>query len=374
MFQSSLVDTIHSSHHDKMTLSHLPSPPSPAPRELVNMRSSPQMNSVELESKLELNHSKLNQESFSQFFSPQSLLDRSDFENHSERSLCLSNTATTAITANVSGKGVGPIRRRSGNKRKSAYPVRSINKSELLEMYTRTNGQILNKVDTLFHDRISPLGLLNLDVYSVYLQSPALLLNVQSTKRHSCPTLSASSGPSSGASQSSRKSSSSKKTAAVKTTVFTQAVKALSGKDDDSTCSSLESSKNLFRGQKALPEEIEAAKEIDLSRFKYTKGAPTVQWKGSPLDVPKDAEGYEDLTREEIQTCRILRILPAQYMHIKQVMLQQILKSHFKKRDAQAWFRIDVNKTNRLYDWFCSLGWIPEREEWEERIPQIFGF
>lgn len=91
------------------------------------------------------------------------------------------------------------------------------------------------------------------------------------------------------------------------------------------------------------------------------------------MDVPEDAEAYNELTKEEIHTCKILRILPAQYLHIKQVMLQQILKTHFKKRDAQAWFRIDVNKTNRIYDWFCALGWIPSKEEWEERIPEIFG-
>ena len=68
---------------------------------------------------------------------------------------------------------------------------------------------------------------------------------------------------------------------------------------------------------------------------------------GANLDIPPTSEHYTLLAKEELQTCRILRIYPAQYLHIKETMLKQVMKGPFKKRDAQAWFRIDVNKTNR---------------------------
>ncbi len=83
---------------------------------------------------------------------------------------------------------------------------------------------------------------------------------------------------------------------------------------------------------------------------------------GSPLEFPPDTKSIEVCTPEEITTCSILRIFPAQYLHIKETMMRQVLKGPFKKRDAQTWFRIDVNKTNRLYDWFLYLGWIPGQE------------
>ena len=81
----------------------------------------------------------------------------------------------------------------------------------------------------------------------------------------------------------------------------------------------------------------------------------------------------EKCTAEEIITCGILRIYPIQYLHIKDVMLRQVLKGPYKKRDAQTWFRIDVNKTNRLYDWFSALCWIPSQEEWHEKSQEFLA-
>ena len=56
-------------------------------------------------------------------------------------------------------------------------------------------------------------------------------------------------------------------------------------------------------------------------------------------------EYYEDLTLEEIKTCATLRITPKQYIEIKRTMLTAVRSyGPFKKREAQTWFRIDVNK------------------------------
>ena len=54
---------------------------------------------------------------------------------------------------------------------------------------------------------------------------------------------------------------------------------------------------------------------------------------------------YSMLTPEEISTCATLRILPDTYYDIKKKMLLAVaFRGPFKKREAQTWFRIDVNK------------------------------
>ena len=86
------------------------------------------------------------------------------------------------------------------------------------------------------------------------------------------------------------------------------------------------------------------------------------------MTIPPTVPFYDQLTAEEIRTCSTLRVLPDQYLHIKQTILSAAeVRGPFKKRDAKSWFRIDVNKTAVLFDWFRSLGWIPSDEEWERR-------
>ncbi|KAH6571447.1 hypothetical protein BASA60_007159 [Batrachochytrium salamandrivorans] len=54
-----------------------------------------------------------------------------------------------------------------------------------------------------------------------------------------------------------------------------------------------------------------------------------------------DPAGFTALTAEEVGICSTLRILPDQYMHIKEVILTQVeRRGPFKKRDAKSWFRL----------------------------------
>jgi hypothetical protein len=110
--------------------------------------------------------------------------------------------------------------------------------------------------------------------------------------------------------------------------------------------------------------------QFDMSPYQETAGAPVVLWKkGGSLTIPQDSPNYDVITPEEVRTCSSLRILPDQYLHLKAVILHAAeTKGPFKKRDAKSWFRIDVNKTAVLYDWFRSLGWIPSDLEWERRF------
>ena len=88
------------------------------------------------------------------------------------------------------------------------------------------------------------------------------------------------------------------------------------------------------------------------------------------LDIPDGTPGKDNLTPEELLLCQTLRFMPEVYLHMKKTMLNAVYTyGPYKKRDAQMWFRVDVNKTSQVYEWFRVLGWIPSSvEEWNELL------
>ncbi|KAJ1990184.1 hypothetical protein GGI25_004539 [Coemansia spiralis] len=87
-----------------------------------------------------------------------------------------------------------------------------------------------------------------------------------------------------------------------------------------------------------------------------------IRWtKAAPMDV----RGYplaEYLSPAELDCCSILRLHPEQYLAIKHALVRAgrtLPPGTFKKRDAQKLCRVDVNKTSKVFEWFCKLGWIP---------------
>jgi len=89
-----------------------------------------------------------------------------------------------------------------------------------------------------------------------------------------------------------------------------------------------------------------------------THGKPLPTWKNQPaLDIDESHDGYDMLTAEEILVCSRLRLLPVQYLGIKDTLLTAAHNGQvFKKREAQKMCRVDVNKTAKVFDWFLSLG------------------
>ncbi|KAI9352161.1 hypothetical protein BDR26DRAFT_1003170 [Obelidium mucronatum] len=84
-----------------------------------------------------------------------------------------------------------------------------------------------------------------------------------------------------------------------------------------------------------------------------------VTWKKTPISFPEDMEGYSKLAPDEIETCSILRVPPADYIQVKNILLSA--RKHFDtftKRQAQKWYGIDVNKTGKIFDWFVSKNWL----------------
>ncbi|KAJ1540281.1 Transcriptional adapter ada2 [Cladochytrium tenue] len=111
-------------------------------------------------------------------------------------------------------------------------------------------------------------------------------------------------------------------------------------------------------------------KEVDMDQFRDTSAAQSITWsKGGPMNFPADTPMLDCLTKEETILCRTLRLFPSQYLKIKETVIgATFTRSPFRKKEVRMWFPIDVNKINKLYDWFLHLGWIPDTdEEWVRR-------
>jgi hypothetical protein len=78
------------------------------------------------------------------------------------------------------------------------------------------------------------------------------------------------------------------------------------------------------------------------------------------------------VTEEELIVCATLRLLPETYLYMKKSLLKAVFTyGPFKNRDAQKWYRMDVNKTSQVYEWFRVLGWIPSSiQEWNELVEE----
>ncbi|KAJ1870328.1 hypothetical protein H4R99_007205 [Coemansia sp. RSA 1722] len=100
----------------------------------------------------------------------------------------------------------------------------------------------------------------------------------------------------------------------------------------------------------------------DVTLIKPPNAKSTVKWtKAEPIDI-HDRPLADKLAPAERHCCSVLRILPEQYIAIKQTLLREgraRQPGSFKKRDAQRLCRIDVNKTSKIYEWFVNIGWLP---------------
>ncbi|KAJ3108458.1 Transcriptional adapter ada2 [Phlyctochytrium planicorne] len=103
------------------------------------------------------------------------------------------------------------------------------------------------------------------------------------------------------------------------------------------------------------PDLVKSYTSIDVKETNYT-----VTWsKNVPLKISPSDEGYEKLQPDEVTVCSTLRLPPNVYLSIKETLLSaRHEKGTFKKREAQRWCRVDVNKTGKIFDWFVAKGWL----------------
>ncbi|KAJ1647621.1 hypothetical protein LPJ64_001000 [Coemansia asiatica] len=111
----------------------------------------------------------------------------------------------------------------------------------------------------------------------------------------------------------------------------------------------------------------------DVTLIKPPNVKSTVKWtKAEPIDI-NDRPLADKLAAAERHCCSVLRILPEQYIAIKQTLLREGRSRQpgtFKKRDAQRLCRIDVNKTSKIYEWFVNIGWLPAGNGIYNALPQ----
>ncbi|KAJ3068524.1 Transcriptional adapter ada2 [Rhizoclosmatium hyalinum] len=78
----------------------------------------------------------------------------------------------------------------------------------------------------------------------------------------------------------------------------------------------------------------------------------------TPLDI-SSADGVDLLLPNEQQLCSNIRILPRAYLVIKETLLKEYAeKGGLTRKQARALIKIDVNKTQQIYDLFVINGWI----------------
>ncbi|KAI5632059.1 myb-like DNA-binding domain-containing protein [Phthorimaea operculella] len=105
------------------------------------------------------------------------------------------------------------------------------------------------------------------------------------------------------------------------------------------------------------------SKKYDQSPTKYP-----LKWKdgnmkkfkkvAQPLDIV-DLPGFHLLSESEKILCSLLRLIPSNYLEIKQQLITENNKMGFLRLlDARRIVKIDVNKTRKIYDYLISEGFV----------------
>ncbi|KZC07352.1 PREDICTED: transcriptional adapter 2-alpha-like isoform X1 [Dufourea novaeangliae] len=92
-----------------------------------------------------------------------------------------------------------------------------------------------------------------------------------------------------------------------------------------------------------------------------TSSMPNVisQRKTAPPLIIKGLPGYEKLTQAERELCSVTRIVPANYVDFKQLLIGENKKNgYLRLAQARVLLKIDVNKTRKIYDFLTEKGYI----------------
>lgn len=100
-----------------------------------------------------------------------------------------------------------------------------------------------------------------------------------------------------------------------------------------------------------LPDSVVSCNSPIPGMATQRKTAPPLAIKGLP--------GYEKLSADERELCSVVRVVPANYLDFKQLLITES-KKHGVLRLAQAriLLKIDVNKTRKIYDFLVEKGYI----------------
>ncbi|XP_066254826.1 transcriptional adapter 2-alpha-like isoform X1 [Euwallacea similis] len=109
----------------------------------------------------------------------------------------------------------------------------------------------------------------------------------------------------------------------------------------------------LFRSKPIFNWRANKNASFDLSS-KFTKKKPL----STPLDII-GLPGFDKLTEKEKEICSTVRLVPATYLELKELLVAENIKvGHVKLQKARSMLKIDVNKTRKLYDFLVAEAYI----------------
>lgn len=91
---------------------------------------------------------------------------------------------------------------------------------------------------------------------------------------------------------------------------------------------------------------------LEVLKFKRNRSVFT------PIDII-GMPGYHKLSEKEKELCKNVRLVPATYFTLRDVLIaEQKRCGHVKLQTARRLLKIDVNKTRKLYDFLIEEGFI----------------
>jgi len=97
----------------------------------------------------------------------------------------------------------------------------------------------------------------------------------------------------------------------------------------------------------------------DITAANNSPNSVSMSRKPAPPLIVKGLPGYEKLSIEEKDLCSITRIVPANYLEFKHILITENKKcGYLRLAQARILLKIDVNKTRKIYDFLVEKGYI----------------
>ena len=109
------------------------------------------------------------------------------------------------------------------------------------------------------------------------------------------------------------------------------------------------------------PNGINGINGIPTPQHSKTKFVPKQLPNTVPLKFGKESQSdLQLLNKEEVEICKVLRIMPKPYLALKELMMRAALNNNgsLKKKTAREICKIDSSKTSQLFEFFVHSGWI----------------
>lgn len=107
----------------------------------------------------------------------------------------------------------------------------------------------------------------------------------------------------------------------------------------------------LFRANTQINWKHNKSVSLDIAKISRRRAFAPIEIVGMP--------GYSKLSEKEKDLCRNVRLVPATYLQLRDVLVAEQARSGcVKLQTARRLLKIDVNKTRKLHDFLIETGFI----------------